>query len=127
MLVNPPPLIELFFNKTINNIKQELLDYLDLYKKGNIISLVKFSSLFPKIDYGNNQFNLVYEHDKLDNSFYIESNLIDNYLYFINNKLSSFIDLYFIPLYSGNNTIISHDLSILFLIKQVGFQITQRS
>jgi len=44
----------------------------------------------------------------------------------MNNKLSSFIDLYFIPLYSENNTIISLDLSILFSLKQVGFQITQK-
>jgi len=126
ILVNPPPLIDLFYNKTINNNKQELLDYLDLYKKGNTAGLVKLSSLFPKIDYGNNKINLIYEDDILLISFYIESNLIDNYLYFMNNKLSSFIDLYFIPLYYENNTIISPDLSILFLIKQVGFQITQK-
>jgi len=126
ILVNPPPLIDLFYNKTINNNKQELLDYLELYKKGNTAGLVKLSSLFPKIDYGNNKINLIYEDDILLISFYIESNLIDNYLYFMNNKLSSFIDLYFIPLYYENNTIISPDLSILFLIKQVGFQITQK-
>jgi len=126
ILVDPPPLIELFFNKIINNIKQELLDYINLYKKGSLIAFVKLSSLFPKIDYDNNQFKLVYEHNELNIAFYIESNLIDNYLYFMNNKLSSFIDLYFIPLYSKNNTVISPDLSILFLIKQVGFQITQK-
>ena len=126
ILINPHPLIELFFNKTINNIKQEMPDYIDLYKKKINFFLLKISSLFPKIDYGNNQFNLIYKNDELFISFYIESNLIDNYLYFMNNKLSSFIDLYFIPLYSENNTIISSDLSILFLIKQIGFPITQK-
>ena len=126
ILISPHPLIELFFNKAINKIKQEMPDYLDLYKKNKNIILLKISSLFPKINYDNNQFNLIYKNNELLISFYIESNLIDNYLYFMNNKLSSFIDLYFIPLYSENNTIISLDLSILFLIKQVGFQITQK-
>ena len=101
-------------------------DYLELYKNNKLYARLKMTSLFPKIDYGNNQFTLIYEHDIMFISFYIESNLIGNYLYFMNNKLSSFIDLYFIPLYSKNNTIISPDLSILFLIKQVGFQITQK-
>ena len=78
------------------------------------------------MDYGNSQFNLIDEYDELFVFFYIESSLIDNYLYFINNKLSSFIELFFIPLYSENNTIISPDLSILFLLKQVEFQITQK-
>ena len=44
----------------------------------------------------------------------------------MNNKISSYIDIYFIPLYFGNNTIISPDLCILFLLKQVGFKITPK-
>ena len=122
ILINPHPLIELFFDKPMHIIKQEIPDYIDFYKNKNTIALLQMSYLFPKTDYGNNQFNII-------NQNYIcilmESNLIDNYLYFINNRLSSFIDFYFIPLYSKNNTIISPDLSILFLLKQVGFQITQ--
>ena len=122
ILINPHPLIELFFDKPIYNIKQEIPDYIDFYKSKGTLALLKMSSLFPKIDYGNSQFNLI---DKNDICIYVESNLIDNYLYFMNIQLSSFIDLYFIPLYSENNTIISPDLSILFFLKQVRFQITQ--
>ena len=126
ILINPYPLIELYFNKTINHLKQETPDYLDLYQNNIIFALSKMSSYFTKIDYANNQFNLIYLNNDIFIFLYIESNLIDNYLYFMNNKLSSFIDLYFIPLYYENNTIISPDLSILFLLKQMGFKITQK-
>jgi hypothetical protein len=44
----------------------------------------------------------------------------------MNNKLSSYIDIYFVPLYFGNNTIISPDLCILFLLKQIEFGINQK-
>ena len=123
ILINPHPLIKFFFEKPINKFKQEIPNYIDLYRNKALMALLKISSLFPKIDYGNNQFSLIDEHDGLVLCIYIESNIIDNYLYFMNNKLSSFIDLYFIPLYSENNTIISPDLSILFLLKQLEFQI----
>ena len=126
ILLNPLPQIELFFNKPINFFKQEMPDYLENYKNRKSLTIIRMSSFFPKMDYGDSQFNLIDEHDELSVFFYIESSLIDNYLYFMNNKLSSFIELFFIPLYSENNTIISPDLSILFLLKQVEFQITQK-
>ena len=126
VLINPHPQIEFLFSKTINNIKQEMPNYIDNYKNQKSLTLIRLSSFFPQIDYGNSQFNLIDEHDDLIAFFYIESSLIDNYLFFMNNKLSSFIDLYFIPLYSENNTILSPDLSILFLLKQVEFLITQK-
>ena len=126
ILINPAPLITFFFEKPINNIKQKVPNYMDVYTSKRVYALLQMSSLFPIIDYSNNQFSLIEEHDYLLLCFYIESNLIDNYLYFMNNKVSSFIDFYFIPLYSENNTIISPDLSILFLLKQIGFQITQK-
>jgi len=126
ILINPHPLIELFFNKTINTIKYEMPNYIDNYINQKALTLIKMAPFFPKIDYAHNQFNLIDLNEILAIFFYIESNLIDNYLYFLNNKLSSFIDLYFIPLYSENNTIISPDLSILFLLKQLEFQINQR-
>jgi hypothetical protein len=56
---------------------------------------------------------------------YVETDLIDNYLYFINNKLYSFTDINFIPLYYKNNTILSPDLCILFLLKQTDFQMDE--
>ena len=126
ILINPHPQIELLFNKTINIIKQEMPNYIDDYKNDKSLTIIRLSSFLPQIDYGNNQFNLIDEHDNLIAFLYVESSLIDNYFFFMNNKLSSIIDLYFIPLYSENNTIISPDLSILFLLKQVEFQITQK-
>ena len=126
ILISPQPLIELIFNKTINKIREEMPDYKDSYKKNSLLYYIEISNYFPKIDYGNNQFNLINEHGSSLIYYYVESKIIDNYLYFMNNKLSSYIDIYFVPLYFGNNTIISPDLCILFLLKQVEFGITQR-
>ena len=126
ILINPQPLIELVFNKTINKIREEMPNYKEMYGTKGLSFLNQLSNFFPKIDYGNNKFNLVYENDIALLNFYVESKIIDNYLYFMNNKISSYIDIYFIPLYFGNNTIISPDLCILFLLKQIGFTITQK-
>ena len=126
ILISPQPLIELIFNKTINKIREEMPDYKDSYKKNSLLYYIEISNYFPKIDYGNNQFNLINEHGSSLIYYYVESKIIDNFLYFMNNKLSSYIDIYFVPLYFGNNTIISPDLCILFLLKQVEFGITQR-
>jgi len=126
ILINPQPLIELVFNKTINKIREEMPNYKKMYETKGLIFLIRLSNFFPDIDYGNNKFNLINEHDESLIFFYVEAKIIDNYLYFMNNKISSYIDIYFIPLYFGNNTIISPDLCILFLLKQVGFTITQK-
>ena len=126
ILISPQPLIELIFNKTINKIREEMPDYIDSYKKNSLLYYIEISNYFPKIDYGNNQFNLINEHGSSLIYYYVESKIIDNFLYFMSNKLSSYIDIYFVPLYFGNNTIISPDLCILFLLKQVEFGITQK-
>jgi hypothetical protein len=120
-LIKPLPLIELIFNKTINNIKEEMPDYKDSYENSNRLYFIQMSNYFPKIDYGNNQFSLINEISNYYIKYYIETKIIDNYLYFMNNILSSYIDMYFIPLYE-NNTIITPDLCILFLLKQVEFR-----
>ena len=126
IFLNPLPLIEIIFSKTVNKIREEIPNFKDLYENKKYIFLVQLSNFFPKIDYGNNQFYLVNMHEDPMLYFYVESKIIDNYLYFMNNKLTSFIDIYFIPLYFGNNTIISPDLCILFLLKQVEFGITKK-
>ena len=126
ILIYPQPLIELIFNKSINKIREEMPDYKHSYENNDLLFFLEISNYFPKIDYGNNQFNLINEHGISLIYYYVESKIIDNYLYFMNNKLSSYIDIYFVPLYFGNNTIISPDLCILFLLKQVKFGITQK-
>ena len=126
ILINPQPLIEFVFNKTINKIKEEMPNYKEMYGNKELMFLIQLSNFFPKIDYGNNRFNIINNHEESLIYIYVETKIIDNYLYFMNNKISSYIDIYFIPLYFGNNTIISPDLCILFLLKQVGFAITQK-
>jgi hypothetical protein len=126
ILINPQPLIEFVFNKTINKIKEEMPNYKEMYGNKELMFLIQLSNFFPKIDYGNNRFNLINNHEESLIYIYVETKIIDNYLYFMNNKISSYIDIYFIPLYFGNNTIISPDLCILFLLKQVGFKITPK-
>ena len=126
ILINPQPLTELIFNKTINKIRDEIHNYKDFDINKDILFLIRISSFFPKIDYGNNQFSLINEHNETLIYFYVETKIIDNYLYFINNRLSSYIDIYLLPFYFGNNTIITPDLCILFLLKQKEFGITQK-
>ena len=53
--------------------------------------------------------------------FYIESSLINNYLYFLHNRLTSYLDISFIPLHYENNTIISPELCISFLLKHYNY------
>ena len=133
-LLEPPPLIELIFNKSINKIKEEYSSMLYIFSEPLMedieIFYIIISSNFPNIDYINNKLNMfVYvvegflEEDT--NYLLIESKIIDNYLYFINNKLSGFLDIYFIPLFYENDTIISPDLCFLFLLKQLEFQIDE--
>ena len=55
--------------------------------------------------------------------YYFEAKTIDNFLYFLNNRLSTFLDISFIPLHYENNTIISPELCISFLLKQCNFQL----
>jgi len=126
ILINPQPLIEFTFNKTINKIKEEIPFYKESYESNTYSFFIEVANYFPKIDYGNNQFNIITGNEEFLVYFYIETKIIDNYLYFMSNKLSSYIDIYFIPLYFGNNTIISPDLCILFLLKQEEFGITQK-
>ena len=81
------------------------------------------SGYLPKIDFSNNKLILINRVNYYQTFIYIETNLIDNYLYFTNSRLSNNKDIYFIPLFYENNTIISPDLCFLFLLKQFEYQI----
>ena len=63
---------------------------------------------FTSINYGNSKFS-IFTHVN-NESFYCETSIIDNYLYYINNKLSHYLNISFIPLYYENDTIISPEL-----------------
>ena len=53
--------------------------------------------------------------------FYFESKMIENYMYFLLSRISDFLDVTFIPLNYENNTIISPELCIMFLMKQMNY------
>ena len=116
-------LFEQMFGKLINEVQET-----DEFKKLDIDNPQTFlqfaretSGYYSTIDYSNDQFSLI---SYLDGEFnYFESTIINNYLYFINSRLYEFLDISFVPLFSENNTILSPELCILFMIKQAGYYI----
>ena len=79
------------------------------------------SGYYTSVKFPINKFSLISYYNK--GYYYIEANMIDNYLNFINEKLSDFLDIWFIPLNYENNTIISPELCLIFLLKQYKYQI----
>ena len=78
ILINPQPLIELVFNKTINKIKEEMPNYKEMYGNKELMFLIQLSNFFPKIDYGNNRFNIINNHEESLIYIYVETKIIDN-------------------------------------------------
>ena len=78
---------------------------------GYYSSILYPENKFSSLSYYNNQY------------YYIEFLLLDNYLYFINNRISAFLNFSIIALNYENNTIISPELCLLFLLKQYNYQI----
>ena len=112
------------FNKIFNEIK----NFGQMIKERNS-SFIEFlkenSGIFTRINYSNGKFYTIFTSE---NNFqmYAESSIIYNYLYYMNNRLSNYIDLYFIPLFNENNTIISPELCIIFLLKQYRYYIDNK-
>ena len=118
--------MHMFYN-TYNEIKS-LLNGVPLKK--DPASLLSFSRLtsgyLSSINYGNSEFSLVsYGIDEC--FYYAETNIIDEFLYFIIKKLMIKLEMNFIPLYYGNNTLISTELCILFILKQIKFQMDEKA
>ena len=65
----------------------------------------KSSGYFSSIDYYNDKFSLLSIGENED-YYHCETYIINNYLYFMNKKLLKSIDINFIPLIYGNNTIL---------------------
>ena len=78
---------------------------------------------FSSIDYGNDQFSLLV-HVNLG-FYYTEATIIDNYLFYMNNKMSKYLNISFIPLFPKNDTIISPELCVSFILKQLDYQIDE--
>ena len=120
--------LELFdhmFSRTYNEIKKSLNG---VPLKKDPASLYMFSRIsagyLSSINYGNSEFSLI-SYGADNNFYYSETNIINEFLYFILNELSSSLDMNFIPLFNGNNTIISPELCFLFILKQFGFQVDE--
>ena len=78
---------------------------------------------YSSINYANSQFSLLMFAE--EQFIYCEATIIDNYLYYMNNKISDFLNVSFIPLYAENDTIITPDLCVLFLIRQLNYEIDE--
>ena len=78
---------------------------------------------YSTINYANSKFALL-SHDVKGFSYY-ETTIVDNYLYYVHNKLSEFLNISFIPLYAENNTIMSPELCLSFLLKQLNYQVDE--
>ena len=83
------------------------------------------TGFFSVIDYSNDNSYLINSLDRYYFFYYIESNIIKDYLYFMNSRISLYIDVYLIPLHFQNNTIINPDLCILFILKQLDYYTDQ--
>ena len=112
------------FNKIIDEIK----NYEEMSEDRNI-SFTEFvketTGYFTRINYSNGKFYIIFASET-NFQMYAESSIIYNYLYYMNYRLSNYIDLYFIPLYNENNTIISPELCITFLLKQYNYDIDRK-
>ena len=87
--------------------------------------LKETSGYFTRINYSNGKFYIIFTSET-NFQIYAESSIIYNYLYYMNDRLSNYIDLYFIPLFNENNTIISPELCIIFLLKQYSYYIDSK-
>ena len=118
-------LIMHLFEKIIN----EIIAQYHITFSNYIYENLAYSTIgyFTVIDYSNDNFYLINSLDDYYFFYHIESNIIKDYLYFIHSRISLFIDIYYIPLYIQNDTLISPDLCNLFLLKQIDYYTGQNN
>ena len=114
------------FNHLFGNTENEIynLDEVAMVNKDNMTTLYEFAKIisgyYSIVNFPENKFSLIsYSNNQY---YYIECNLIENYLYYINNKFCNFLDVSIIALNYENNTLISPELCILFLLKQYNYK-----
>ena len=127
-------------NEIISRIKTNNIKY--LFQESNFLQHI-FFKLFSKINfslnqdilnnpadfyeylsnihYGNNTFSQIIGVET-SNYFYSETKLIENFFFFLLNRLSAYLDMFYIPMFYENNTIVSSELCFLFLLNQIEFQ-----
>ena len=115
-------LFNIMFGKVLNEIKNsEEVSIININDKNSYYEFVKLTcGYYSSIDYSKDKFFLISYVNGV--YYYCETTIIDNFLYFMNNKLSLLLDISFIPLYHENNTIISPELCVLFILKQSNYQ-----
>ena len=111
------------FQNTVNELSK--LDEVAIIDFNNMNTVYEFSKIisgyYTSVNIPENKFSLIsYSNNQY---YYIECNLIENYLYYINNKLGSFLDVSIIALNYENNTLVSPELCLLFLLKQYKYKI----
>ena len=116
-------LFDIVFEKNVREIKEsEDISILNKNDNNSIYEFVKKRcGFYSSIRYGNNKFALL-SYD-MNGFFYCETEIIENYLYFTHSKLSQYLNVSFIPLYAENNTILSPELCLSFLLKQLDYQV----
>ena len=116
-------IFNIIFYKSYLEIKQGLNGrIIDRSNKEELIKMVlEISGFLSSIDYSNDKLSIMSYGNGM--YYYCEAKIIEDYLYYLNNRVSKFVDMVFIPFFLDNNTIISPKLSHLFLLKQKEFQI----
>ena len=118
-------LFDLVYEKAIVEIKQfdEYFQF-NINDINTIYNLVRATcGFYSSINYANSKFTLI-SYDAKGYTYY-ETTIIDNYLYFIHNMLSEHLNISFIPLYAENDTIISPELCLSLLLKQLNYQVDE--
>lgn len=103
------------FKKIITSQEFLSLDEKDNKKINEFLNAI--CGYFTSVNYGNSKFS-VFTHDN-NESFYCETTIIDNYLYYINNKLSQYLNISFILL------IISPELCFIFYLIQLNYEVDE--
>ena len=115
------------FKDSFNEISEDFIQQINSSNKEEVIYFVKKASgHFASIDYANNKYTLI-SYGMSEDYIYFENDLMDDYLYFMNQRLSIYLNSNFIPLYYGNNTIITPGLCLLFLFKQYNYKINNET
>ena len=112
---------QLMFNKAYNEIYNSIEIPIDLNSQEFLYYFAsKSSGYFSRIDYSNDKVTIISISEN-ENYYHCETSIIDNYLCYMNSLLLKTIDVNFIPLYFGNNTILSKELCISFILKVNNF------
>ena len=102
----------------------------NIYRSGTVGKLESFntfleavSGYYSTIHLETNKFELI---SKAGGAFfYFEATMIPDYLFFIHKRLSNYLNISFIPIYSDNSTIISRKLCLKFLLEQYNYELNE--